>query len=427
MVQLAPIIILQNLNSCDIIPHMNAATEKLYDADAYLTTFTAQVLSCVSVDGGYDVVLDRTAFFPEAGGQTPDRGTLGETRIVDVQIDEDGVITHRTKEALKVGAEVSGTVDWKHRFDNMQQHTGEHIVSGLVCSRFGCSNVGFHLGDQTVTMDYDHALTKEELDGIERDANEAIWKNLPVEIAFPDDEELKQIPYRSKKELSGQIRIVTIPGIDICACCAPHVRHTGEIGILKILAAQNYKGGVRVTIACGERAYRALSESHAILTGLARDLSTGAEEVPAQFQKLREELSDVKRRAAELAEAVLTEKLNKISEDIISNDTISNDIKSRDKKQVLLFEPPMDPTSARRALNHWAESHEGCLILLLGEDQAGYQLLIAAGKQDPDADARIPAELLKEKIGIKCGGSKEMVQGRISASRMKIEEALSGS
>ena len=397
---------------------MTQPTEKLYDADAYRTAFTAHVIACTQGDGGYDVVLDRTVFFPEAGGQTPDRGTLGEAVVRDVQIDDTGVIHHHTDAPLQEGAEVAGEIDWKHRFDNMQQHTGEHIFSGLICNRYHCNNVGFHLSDQTVTMDYDRAFTKEEIDGIEQAANEAIWRDLPIEIAFPDDEELKNIPYRSKKELSGQIRIVSIPFLppgaegkrlkgseqvndpserpaylDICACCAPHVHHTG---------------GVRVTIACGERAFRALTDTYLLLSGLARKLSTSPEEVPAQLEKLREECAGAKRRSAELAEAMLTEKLNRIS-------------------SLLLFENAMDVNSARRALNRWAEDHRGCCILLLGDDETGYQLLIAAGKADPDADARVPADRLKERLGIKCGGSREMVQGRVSSSRQEIEEALKGS
>ncbi len=462
-----------SLSKYVIIPRMTQPTEKLYDADAYRTAFTAHVIACTQGDGGYDVVLDRTVFFPEAGGQTPDRGTLGEAVVRDVKIDDTGVIHHHTDAPLQEGAEVSGEIDWKHRFDNMQQHTGEHIFSGLICNRYHCNNVGFHLSDQTVTMDYDRAFTKEEIDGIEQAANEAIWRDLPIEIAFPDDEELKNIPYRSKKELSGQIRIVSIPFLppgaegkrlkgseqvndpserpaylDICACCAPHVHHTGEVGILKVLALQNYKGGVRVTIACGERAFRALTDTYLLLSGLARKLSTSPEEVPAQLEKLREECAGAKRRSAELAEAMLTEKLNRISSDIITNDTITTDIDSDtgvtsnisitnrsntseasgpNNKHLLLFENAMDVNSARRALNRWAEDHRGCCILLLGDDETGYQLLIAAGKADPDADARVPADRLKERLGIKCGGSREMVQGRVSSSRQEIEEALKGS
>ena len=226
-------------------------TEKLFYSDSHLREFTAEVVSCEKRDGHYEVELDRKAFFPEGGGQYADTGTLDEMQVCDVQ-EKDGRIFHimedkseQIPEYFTVGRSVSGRINWEERFMKMQQHTGEHIVSGLVHARFGYNNVGFHLGSEDCTMDFNGIITKEELQEIEREANRAVWKNLPAEVLYPTEEELASMEYRSKIEIEGQVRIVVIPGYDVCACCAPHVKYTGEIGLIKLTGVQKYKGGVR--------------------------------------------------------------------------------------------------------------------------------------------------------------------------------------
>ena len=399
-----------------MITPMNESTGKLFDEDAYLTEFTAGVLSCETFGDGYRVVLDRTAFFPEAGGQTSDRGSLvcdgTEAQVRDVQIDEEsGRIIHLTDKALPEGGTATGRIDWTHRFDNMQQHSGEHIFSGLLCGKYSCDNVGFHLSDQTVTMDYNRACTAQEIAAIEQEVNEVIWKNLPIEISFPTGAELEKLTYRSKKELSGRIRIVTIPGVDVCACCAPHVRHTGEIGLLKVLSVQNYKGGIRVTIACGKRAFDHLSGQSDTLSGMAKELSTAPEEVPGQLARLRRELTDCRRRMAVYCESVLLNRLR--TEPAIS---------FRDERAAVLFDAEADAQAARRAVNARLEEQDGLVLVFLGDDETGYQYLIGAGGDH--ADARIPAKLLGEKLGGRGGGSREMTQGRVDAARELILETL---
>lgn len=413
----------------DILPE----TQKIYDEDACLTEFTARVLSCTEAGGYWQVVLDRTAFFPEAGGQTSDRGELilktedgsdGEViRVTDVQIDEErGLVLHAAEKEIPAGSILTGRIDWKHRFDNMQQHSGEHIFSGLVCAAYGCDNVGFHLSDDTVTMDYNRVLTQEEIAGIERRANEVIWQDLPIEISWPDEQELKELPYRSKKELSGRIRIVTIPGVDICACCAPHVRHTGEIGLLRVLSLQNYKGGVRVTIACGGRAFSCLSEHSAALTAMAREFSTSVEEVPGQVKKLREELSETKRRLSEAVEKSLEQKLDLLIHDITTSDMISNDMKADDIKSYLLFEPAVEAGSARRVLNRFMEKNSGICGIFSGNESEGYRYLIGSA----GSDVRTAAKRLGDAFGARGGGSAEMVQGQVQASEEEIRKVLCG-
>lgn len=250
----------------------NIMTKKLYDLDAYATEFDATVISCEKAEENgaavYYVVLDQTLFFPEEGGQSPDKGTLGECNVMDVQIKGD-VITHTLDAPLKPGAAVHGILNWSHRFYNMQQHSGEHIFSGIVHKKFGYDNVGFHLSDAIVTMDFNGILTEQDAAEVEYEVNEVIVKNLPVQVTFPSREELAVLDYRSKIEIEGQVRIVTIPGVDVCACCAPHVRQTGEIGMLKVMSVQNHRGGVRISMLCGFRALEAFRQKDQIVTAVA--------------------------------------------------------------------------------------------------------------------------------------------------------------
>ena len=211
-------------------------TRKLYYEDVYQKEFTAEVLECRETDRGYEVVLDQTAFYPEGGGQPCDLGTLNGISVVDVQ-EKGSEIVHYTEKPLETGSKVTGKIDWARRFDLMQQHSGEHIVSGLVHEAYGYDNVGFHMSSDVITVDFSGVLTETQLAEIEAETNQKIWENTPVEIFYPPKEELEKLSYRSKKELTGQVRLVRFPGSDLCACCGTHVTHTGEIGAVKTLPA----------------------------------------------------------------------------------------------------------------------------------------------------------------------------------------------
>ena len=227
-------------------------TEKLYYRDAYATKFTARVLDCTEEKKHWTVILNRTLFYPEGGGQPADIGVLGGVRVLDVHERGEDIV-HTTDKPLPVGAEVEGEIDWEHRFDLMQNHSGEHILSGVICGRYGCDNVGFHMGKESITIDLNTKIPAEDLPYLEEKANEAIWKNVPVGIRYPSKEELAKLEYRSKKELEGQVRIVNVGEYDCCACCGTHVKLAGEIGQIKIIGAQNYKGGTRLELLCGKR------------------------------------------------------------------------------------------------------------------------------------------------------------------------------
>lgn len=241
-------------------------TEKLYDADAYCRAFTATVISCEEAEdreGLYAVVLNRSAFFPEGGGQYADTGTLqefkkdcetplsGAVKVVDVQVSDDGIITHYCDGAVTPWAQVTGVLDWEQRFERMQNHTGEHLVSGTVHRLYGLDNIGFHLGDRDVTCDFNGDLSDEQLREVERVVNRAVWENVEVFAEYPDPATLPDLDYRSKLELTEDVRLVTIPGYDVCACCAPHVARTGEIGLIKIVNSEKAHGGTRVHMICG--------------------------------------------------------------------------------------------------------------------------------------------------------------------------------
>ena len=228
-------------------------TRKLYYEDCHLTEFTAQVMSCQEVGSGWEVVLDTTAFYPEGGGQACELGVLGDAAVLDVKERGEQVV-HLCDGPLPVGRQVAGRIDYGRRFDLMQQHTGEHIISGLIHSRYGYHNTGFHMGSDVITIDFDGVIPPEDLPAIEAAANEALWRNLPVKCWYPSPEELPGVFYRTKRALPWPVRIVEIPGYDSCACCGVHTAYTGEVGIIKLFSVIGFRGGSRMEMSCGRRA-----------------------------------------------------------------------------------------------------------------------------------------------------------------------------
>lgn len=381
-------------------------TIRLFDQNGYETEFESRVISCrIDEEGRFRVILEETLFFPEEGGQSSDQGILDGIQVYDVQIKE-GLIYHYTEEKLEPGKIVKGRIDWQHRFSNMQQHSGEHIFSGTVNRLFGLNNVGFHLSNQSVIMDFDGILTREQLETVEWKVNEAIAQNLEVQVSYPTKQELASLEYRSKMEIEGQVRIVTIPGYDVCACCAPHVKRTGEIGLLKIMSVQNYKGGVRVSILCGFRALRAFREKNRIISELTNLLSTNQEALPIQVEKQKERIYSLKGR--------LSEARGKLMEYRIA------EIPSR-QQNVLLFESHLETEDARNAVNLMMEKHNGICGIFVEKEEGGYQYILGS----KTVNCRELAVLLKEKLSAKGGGSEVMIQGSVEASREAVEEALS--
>lgn len=385
-----------------------AKTVRLYDQDAYATKFEAEVLACEEVEKKekkvYQVWLDQTLFFPEEGGQSPDMGTIDGIKVLDVQI-KDEVITHTLAAPLAVGTTVKGVVDWKHRFYNMQQHSGEHIFSGIVHNRFGYDNVGFHLSDSIVTMDFNGVITAEDIEEIETEVNQAIIENIPVEVSYPTKEELKVLEYRSKIEIEGQVRIVTIPGYDVCACCAPHVRRTGEIGMLKVMNVQSYKGGVRISILCGFRALEAFRQKADIITELMAQFSTNQEALVENVTKLKNTNQTMKNQLASAKQELMEYKVAAIPED---------------SENAILFESDLDTPVVRNVVNGLVEKFTGICAVFVGNDESGYQFIVGSKNKD----CRAIAAALREKLSARGGGSDKMIQGSVAASQLQIEELL---
>ena len=248
-------------------------TRKLYYEDPFQKGFATTVVSCDAVKGGYAVVLAETAFYPEGGGQPYDTGVLGEANVLEVH-EKNGVITHLCDKPFEVGESVSGKIDWARRFDHMQQHSGEHICSGLICERFHCDNVGFHMGAESVTIDFNADIPWEELLELEAAANRYIYEDHAIDIQLHRGAELDAIDYRSKKPLEGDVRIVAFPGADCCACCGTHVVRSGQVGLVKFLSVQKFRDGVRIEMLAGRRAHQRDYAEH-VLQRLERRVDIG--------------------------------------------------------------------------------------------------------------------------------------------------------
>lgn len=378
-------------------------TEKLFYQDSHRSTFTAIVQEVRPSGNGYEIILDRTAFFPEGGGQSSDTGSLGGVSVSDVQ-EIDGKIIHYTNGPLVEGTEVEGCIDWTERFSKMQQHTGEHIVSGLIHKIYGYHNVGFHLGTDSVTLDFNGVVPKEKLHEIEQLANEAVAKNLPVQVLYPMDEELSKISYRSKIEIEGQVRIVVIDGYDVCACCAPHVKQTGEIGLIKLVGMQNYKGGVRISMLCGFRALEDYYQKEKNNREIAVMLSAKEYETAVEVERLQEELAMKKAKIAELERKFLEQKVETLD--------ISSAI-------VCLFEET-DPVMTRELVNLLLKKGAKMAAVFSGNEREGYRYVLGSRS----LDVRENGKLLNEAFHGRGGGKPEMVQGTVQGKREEIEAFL---
>ena len=375
-------------------------TEKLFYQDPFLSEFTAAVLSCEETKGGWNVVLDRTAFYPEGGGQAADHGTLGGVRVSDTR-EKEGRILHLCDGPLPAGETVTGKVDFARRFDLMQQHSGEHIVSGIICSLFHCDNVGFHVGHDTVTIDFNTELTMDDLRTVEAAANRYIWEDHPISIAYPSPEELSALDYRSKKELTGQVRIVTWPGADCCACCGTHVARSGQVGLVKLLSVQKFREGVRIEMLSGQRA---LTHYHTIFqqnTAVSQLLSAKPAETAAAVERLQREVFSLQGRVMALENSDFARKAQQYA----------------GQGDVLLLEDDMSPDSLRKLCGAVAESCGGRCAVFSGADGA-YKYAIA----HPDGDLRALVKALNTTLNGRGGGKPGFLQGSLQAEESAIRE-----
>ena len=364
----------------------------------------ATVLRCRAVENGFEILTDVTSIFPESGGQLSDTGFIGNSRVTHAREEGSGV-WHLCDKAVEVGAKVKIAADAGPRLDHTQQHSGEHIVSGIVHARFGYDNVGFHLNDELCTLDLSGPLTKEELREVENAANEAVFANVPVQISYPSKEKLKTLDYRSKIEIDGQVRIVTIPGYDVCACCAPHVYFTGEIGLIKLVQSQNYKGGIRITMLCGRRALKDYQQKEESVKAIMGSLSAKEELIAEAVERVKEECTQLKSELAETRYQILEAQAEKIPEG---------------QKKVCIFDSKLSGNEPRELMNLVLKKGTEVCAVFAGNEESGYRYVIGSETED----VRPYSKILKEQFDGRGGGKPVMVQGSVNGSEEAIRKVF---
>ncbi len=379
------------------------STEKIFYNDSYVSSFSATVTGCVKASDFYHITLDKTAFFFEGGGQKADTGFIGDAVVSDVR-ETDGEIIHVCDRELEIGKEYSCTLDWETRFRRMQQHGGEHIVSGIVHSMYGYDNVGFHMEDDYVTVDFNGELTREQLDEVEDKANLAVCKNFDIICYFPAEEELETLDYRSKLDLTEGVRLVKIENTDLCACCAPHLNKTGEIGTIKILDFMRHRGGIRLVMKSGLDAvsdyrnkYKSVYEISNLLSAKQGEITSAVERLQAENESLFREYTAFKM-------------------------SVANDAKrsmSYTSKCAYLIVSNFDADMMREVANFGMENSELCLVFS-GNNESGYSY-IACSKT---LDMRSVAKDLNNALQGRGGGRDTMIQGKVSSTENDIKDYI---
>lgn len=377
-------------------------TQKLYDIDSYIKEFDATVISCEETDGKYTVILDKTAFFPEEGGQTCDAGTVDGIDVLHVAI-KNNVIYHTLLSPLEVGKNVNCKIDFEHRYYNMQHHTGEHIISGIVHKLYGYENVGFHLSREDMTVDFSGELNREQLDEIEILANKAIYECHNIKAYYPSPDKLSSLSYRAKLDFYENVRIVDIEDIDMCACCAPHVKNTGEVGIIKILDFMRYKGGIRLHAKCGLAALLDYDKKYKEGYSISTTLSVKQDEIFGATKRLLETIDSYKSNMYKLKCEMRELKLASLEY------TDGN---------ICLFEDNADMNFIRSYVNEAVKKCGGMCGIFAGNDADGYKYIVAS----EHIDLKEISAQMKAKLNSRGGGSSIMIQGSTCAFREQIED-----
>jgi len=375
-------------------------TRRLYYEDSHMCRFRAQVLSCEEKDGRFEVILDATAFYPEGGGQAADTGSLGGVRVLDTREGGNAVV-HLCDGELPVGDTVEGVIDYDARFLRMQQHSGEHIVSGIINRRYGYHNTGFHMGSHIITIDFDGVIPAEDLPALEAEANRAVWQNIPVKCWYPSEEELPSVFYRTKRALPWPVRIVQVPGFDSCACCGTHVKATGEIGLIKLFSVLGFRGGTRMEMACGARALELLNGAYEQNKLVSQAFSAKINETGSAAQRMNEVLAEQKYRITGLEKRIFT----------------SIAAGYGGKGNILHFEEGLDNVAVRELADAIAEHCGGTAAVFSGSDDTGYAFCLVTRQ----GDLRQLGKEMTKALGGRGGGKPICQQGRIPASRTDIE------
>ena len=375
------------------------STEKLYYSDSHMSSFTACVTNCEAQGESWRVSLERTAFFPEGGGQAADTGFIGQARVLDVH-EKNGEIWHYTDKPLEACVEYSCALDREQRLRRMQNHSGEHVVSGIIHTLYGFENVGFHMGDECMTIDLSGELTWEQLTEVENRANKAVRENLPISATFPEPSVLAGLEYRSKLDLKSDVRIVEIEGIDRCACCAPHVAHTGEIGLIKLIDAVRHRGGVRVSLVCGMDALEYIRLMQNNITAISSLLSAKREETAQAVERLLREQQRSKERIGALGMELVR---------------VKADAYPQVEGNICIFDNDLDEVALRELVNALSAKCTGMAAAFSGSDEQGYKYIVGSRH----IDLRTQAKELNQGRG---GGSAEMLRGSVAAPAQLIQE-----
>ena len=375
-------------------------TRKLYYEDCHMSRFQAQVTGCEKCEKGYEIRLDATAFYPEGGGQACDLGTLNGVQVLDVREREEEIL-HLCEAPLEVSSTVEGVIDYDRRFDLMQQHTGEHIVSGIINRRYGFHNVGFHMGSAMIEIDFDGVVPAEDLRSIEQEANSALWQNLPVRCWYPSEEELPHVFYRTKRALPWPVRIVQVPEFDSCACCGVHVARTGEVGLIKLFSVVPLRGGCRIEMSCGARAMKLLNQAFDQNRLVSQAFSAQWFETGEAARKMNEALSGEKFRMAQLQKRIF----EMIAEDYVNFEN------------VVYFEQDLDSAQVRMLADAIAQRCDGTVAVFSGTEEEGY----AYAMVDHKNDLRTFGKEMTAALNGRGGGKPNFQQGRVAAKRQEIE------
>ena len=375
-------------------------THALYYEDGYRSRFTATVLSCGERENGWAVTLDATAFYPEGGGQAGDTGTLGTARVLDTR-EEGETVVHLCDGALTVGETVEGVIDFERRFDLMQQHTGEHMLSGLIHSRYGYHNKGYHVGADFVTVDFDGVIPQEDIPSLEEALNEGIWRNVPVKCWVPSPEELPDVTYRTKRALPWPVRIVEVTGFDSCACCGIHVASTGAVGVIKILNSMGFRGGSRLEMVSGRRAWQVLNDGFEQNRRVSQAFSVPMTQTGEGAGKMNETLSQLKYRIQQLQR----ERMAEVAEGYAG------------KGDVLHFARDLDPVLVRELADAIAQTCGGIAAVFSGSDADGYNCCLVTRS----GDLRPLGKAMNAALNGRGGGKPICHQGRVAATREEIE------
>lgn len=378
-------------------------TEKLFYNDVRKAEFEATVISCVKNKDRYEVVLDGTYFYPEGGGQPADHGKIDDANVFDVH-DKDNEVVHYCDKEVECGKKVKAWVDMERRHRLMQQHSGEHIVSGLIHKHFGYDNVGFHMGSDCITIDFNGPLTSDDLKLVEKEANEAIYRNFDTNIFYPSPEELEKLEYRSKKALEGDVRIVNFKDCDTCACCGLHVVKSGEIGIIKITGSQNYKGGTRVTMLAGKQAREDYAVKDSIVHGISNLLSAKPYETKEAVERLMKERNEIKEQLVAAKKQIFELKRDSVRDD---------------ETCAVFFEENTEPFELRLFTEMLLEKVPSAAVFS-GNDEEGYKYAVGSTKTDMSAFIKEANKAL----GGRGGGRGNIMQGAFTASRDETERYI---